>query len=204
MTVEPSVDDGSKSFWDGCECNSSKKASSLSGVRGIMSTKGPHTTSVGGGKEQVGLGEGGGAGMSFLEDLSDGAANLTGRFFLSRFGGLAFFFGASSATSSSSASCAASKQEMPKHSIIAVPCRSWRGDGVGLQIGLPSQTAMETGSWLSLPALLPDSCLPLSQADLAGSSPSKFGEHPYDRASVDRYAGQIGRYEHPSYASLPP
>jgi len=81
MIVDPSVDDGSKSFWDGWECSNSKNASSLSGVRGIMSTKGPQTTSVGGGREQTGLGEGGIDGINFFEDFSAGAANLTERFF---------------------------------------------------------------------------------------------------------------------------
>ena len=57
-----------------------------------MSTKGPQTTSVGGGKEQTGRGEGGGAGMSFFDDFSDGAANLTLRFFRSFLLGGDFFF----------------------------------------------------------------------------------------------------------------
>ena len=37
-----------------------------------MSTKGPHTTSFGGGKEQTGRGDGGGAGINFFDDFSDG------------------------------------------------------------------------------------------------------------------------------------
>ena len=104
-----------------------------------MSTRGPQTTSVGGGKEQIGRGEGGGAGMSFFEDFSEGAANLTLRFFLSFFGGGDFFFGSFGAATSSSSSGGSSKQEMPKHSIIStVLCRSWRGDGVGLPPSLPA------------------------------------------------------------------
>ena len=52
-----------------------------------MSTRGPQTTSVGGGREQTGRGEGGGAGMNFLEDFCGcGAANLTERFFFELLG----------------------------------------------------------------------------------------------------------------------
>ena len=90
-----------------------------------MSTKGPHTTSVGGGREQTGRGEGGGAGMSFFEDFSDGAANLTERFFRSFFGGEDFFLvSLGAAATRSSSGSGSSKQEMPKHSIMTVLCRS--------------------------------------------------------------------------------
>ena len=107
-----------------------------------MSTRGPQTTSVGGGKEQIGRGEGGGAGMSFFEDFSDGAANLTLRFFLSFFGGGDFFLvSLGAAATRSSSGSGSSKQEMPKHSIITAVCcvgHRCRGDGVGLPASRPA------------------------------------------------------------------
>ena len=74
---------GASSACDGCECSNSKKASSRSGVSGIMSTNGPQATSVGGGKEHVGRGGGGGARITFLEDLGFGGVgvNFTLRLF---------------------------------------------------------------------------------------------------------------------------
>ena len=129
-----------------------------------MSTKGPQTTSVGGGREHTGRGDGGIDGMSFLEDFwafCDGAANFTLLgFFLSFLGGEDFFLAPSGgeATSSSSGS-GSSKQEMPKHSIMTVLClgpgaATGRGDGVGL----PSLPLAALLGWYGIGSGLAHSC----------------------------------------------
>ena len=79
-----------------------------------MSTKGPQTTSVGGGRAHTGRGEGGGACINFLEDFCGcGAANLTERFFLSFFGGLDFFLVSLGAATSSSSSVSYTHLTLP-------------------------------------------------------------------------------------------
>ena len=137
-----------------------------------MSTRGPQTTSVGGGRAHTGRGEGGGAGMSFFEDFCGcGAANLTERFFLSFLGGGDFFFGFIPPRRAPPPPVAPRSRRCRStpSSLLCCVGRWCRGG-----VGLPSQPDMEIGGWLSLTAVAAAITCQFSQAEMSRSS--KFGD----------------------------